>query len=282
MTTRNMLTIFTETDIFSHLNDPGQAFKPKDAIILLVTSGQLKLSCNLEEINCLENCLYFFMRGFVYSIQYMDEHFSCIGMIVPGKFFLENGVAGAIGNSFHTILANRQHPVIINQRESGALSGMLQLLKDFFIPNESLVSYNEILLYQVMSVVHTIAAFCRKYNGAQELQFKRRNVITSGFLHLLQNNIKRERSLQFYARQLTVTADYLARVVKQVTGNTASQLIDNAVIIEAKLLLANPSLSIAQVAQHMAFSDQSVFGRFFRQHTGITPSRYRSQQNVGF
>lgn len=276
MTKRHTLTIFTEADIFSNLKDPTQPFRPKEATILLVTSGQLKVTCNLEEITCRESSLYFFMRGFVYTIENIDDNFSCIGMTVSGKFILENGAGAAISSSFHIITANRQHPIQINQKERNALSSMLQLLKDFFLPNESLFNYNEILLCLVMSILHTIAAFCRKYNGDQVMKFKRRNVITSRFLHLLQSNTKRERSLQFYAGQLAVTPGYLARVVKQVTGNTAGELIDNAVIIEAKLLLANPSLSIAQIAQHMEFSDQSVFGRFFKHHTGVTPTNYRS------
>jgi len=262
--------------MFRHLNDHSQPFRPKEAVILLITSGQLKITCNLEEITCQESSLYFFMRGFVYTIENIDDTFSCIGMTVSGKFFLENGAGGAIGSSFHIIMANRQHPIVINQKERTALSSMLQLLKDFFLPNESLFNYNEILLCQVMTILNTIAAFCRKYNGEQVMKFKRRNVITSGFLNLLQSDTKRERSLQFYAGQLAVTPGYLARVVKQVTGKTAGELIDNAVIIEAKLLLANPSLSIAQIAHHMEFSDQSVFGRFFKHHTGVTPTNYRS------
>jgi AraC-like DNA-binding protein len=47
------------------------------------------------------------------------------------------------------------------------------------------------------------------------------------------------------------------------------------VIVEAKSLLRDPSLTIAQVADMLYFSDQFFFSKFFKRYTGITPSDYR-------
>jgi len=49
------------------------------------------------------------------------------------------------------------------------------------------------------------------------------------------------------------------------------------VIIEAKVLLRTPSYNVAQVAEELHFSDQFFFAKFFKKHTGLTPSQFRAQ-----
>ena len=54
-------------------------------------------------------------------------------------------------------------------------------------------------------------------------------------------------------------------------------LIDEAVILEIKLLLQNTGYSIQEIAYRLHFPDQSYLGRFFRKHTGLSPSRFRKK-----
>ena len=61
----------------------------------------------------------------------------------------------------------------------------------------------------------------------------------------------------------------------KLSGRTAGDYIDELVIVEAKNLLRDPSLTIAQVADRLYFTDQFIFSKFFKRYTGITPSDYR-------
>lgn len=92
---------------------------------------------------------------------------------------------------------------------------------------------------------------------------------------LLQQYNKRERNVSFYARQLNITPKYLSSVVKEVSGKTAARWIDESVILEAKALLKYSGLSIQEIAYQLNFSTQSFFGKYFKQHTGTSPSRYK-------
>ena len=97
-------------------------------------------------------------------------------------------------------------------------------------------------------------------------------------MKILENNFKKERSVQFYADKLFVTTGHLTKVLKDVGGKTAGELIDDAVIMEARILLANPSLTITQVADELQFTDQSIFGKFFKKKIGSSPSKYRKDK----
>jgi AraC family transcriptional activator of pobA len=99
--------------------------------------------------------------------------------------------------------------------------------------------------------------------------------LAAEFKKLVQHHCVAERALTFYARHLCVTASHLSESVKEVTGRTAGEWLTEAVALEAKVLLQNPSLSVAQVADSLHFVDQSTFGKFFKQATGFSPSQYR-------
>ncbi len=84
-----------------------------------------------------------------------------------------------------------------------------------------------------------------------------------------------QRNVQYYANELNVNPKYLTQTVKEVSGKSAGELIDDFVIQEAKLLLTDSSLSISEVGDILHFSDQSFFGKFFKRHTGFSPSEFR-------
>ena len=108
-----------------------------------------------------------------------------------------------------------------------------------------------------------------------EIKQGRCEVLFDEFMSLLQQYNKRERNVSFYAKQLNITPKYLSSVVKEVSGKTAARWIDESVILEAKALLKYSGMSIQEIAYHLNFSTQSFFGKYFKQHTGTSPSRYK-------
>lgn len=115
----------------------------------------------------------------------------------------------------------------------------------------------------------------QRCNGSTKLQYTRKEDISMRFVKLLSDTFREERSVIFYAEQLHVTPRYLSQTVKEVTGKSAGELIDELVVMEAKALLNNASLTIAQVADTLYFSDQFFFSKYFKRHTGMSPSEYR-------
>lgn len=97
------------------------------------------------------------------------------------------------------------------------------------------------------------------------------------FRHLLSKNYKQEHRLEFYADHLHLTPKSLSAAIKKQTGKPAGKWIDDAIILEAKVLLQNKSLSVLQISGMLNFSDQSVFGKFFRAATKMSPVEYRKK-----
>lgn len=99
--------------------------------------------------------------------------------------------------------------------------------------------------------------------------------LTVRFKNALAQQVLTLRSVSEYADQLAVTPNHLNRCVRATTGRTASDLITDMLILEAKVRLRQTSLSVAEIAAQLGFDDGSYFSRVFRKHVGVPPLDYR-------
>ena len=96
------------------------------------------------------------------------------------------------------------------------------------------------------------------------------------FMRILEQNYLKERTVGFYASQMNLTPKYLTTLIRESSGRTAISWIDDYVILEAKNLLKFSTMSIQEIAYYLNFPNQSFFGKYFKNHTGMTPTSYRS------
>lgn len=81
----------------------------------------------------------------------------------------------------------------------------------------------------------------------------------------------------FYAKKMCVSAKHLTMVITDMSGRSAKDWIIEYSILEIKALLRDSDLEIKEVASRTNFQSNSVMTRFFREHTGMTPSEYRER-----
>lgn len=94
---------------------------------------------------------------------------------------------------------------------------------------------------------------------------------------LLETYFRNQRSLSFYAGEMAVTQARLNAACKARAGKTASDLLYERVIIEAKRYLVYTESSVAQIAHLTGFEDPAYFNRFFTQRIGVSPGAFRKQ-----
>ena len=66
-------------------------------------------------------------------------------------------------------------------------------------------------------------------------------------------------------------------VIKEYSGKSAVEWINEFVILEAKIMLKNTDLSIQKIAFRLNFATQSAFGKYFKLQTGMGPKAYRGK-----
>lgn len=96
------------------------------------------------------------------------------------------------------------------------------------------------------------------------------------FVALVHEHCTEQREVAFYADQLCISTRYLSTIIRSVAHSTAKEFIDRSVVLEIKMLLGSTELSVQEIAYRLHFPDQSYLGRFFKKHTGVSPTEFRN------
>jgi len=104
----------------------------------------------------------------------------------------------------------------------------------------------------------------------------KQEVLVENFINHVHKNYNQQRGVEFYTDKLALTPKYLSKVIKDNTGMTAPEWIDNYVTLEAKALLKSTNMTIQQIGDELNFPSQSFFGKYFKRQVGVSPKEYRN------
>lgn len=102
-----------------------------------------------------------------------------------------------------------------------------------------------------------------------------RDAVFQLFMLDLQTNCRTQRNVDFYASRSSLSRKYFSTIVRQVSGQSPSDLIKTVVIGEAKAMLNDKQKSIKAIASSLNFPDSPTFTKYFRRATGMSPKTYR-------
>lgn len=95
------------------------------------------------------------------------------------------------------------------------------------------------------------------------------------FTELLEKNISAQKQVSYYTNSMNLSSYQLNEITKTSVGKTASALIDEYTLLEAKRhLLATPN-QVKEIADQLGYEDPSYFIRFFKKHAGLSPDAFR-------
>jgi AraC-like DNA-binding protein len=166
-------------------------------------------------------------------------------------------------------------------------------------PKESykMYLYKELLMNLVQEIPHAYSKQTRRYHFAgmfcemmaalnkqipeherSDVNRNRSIIIARDFIQMVNADNGSHRSVSYYADRLFYSPKYLCTIVRQVTGKTPIQIINEHAIKEIKQKLKNSDLSIKEIADYFDFSNPSFFGKYVKNHLGISPLQYRLKE----
>lgn len=250
-------------------------------IIIFCISGRIQLEVNLDAFQVGSNSLVLNVPGNIIRVSGVETdernlHFIVVAM---SKSFM-SGVRFDFNRLFNESMALFDNPCITLDRSERRLCREYLDLASVLLTSD-IQNKKEAIGALISSISYVLGSiWTGKLTAAEHKPHapsaKAKNVYDQ-FLRLVTDYHTSERNMKFYADRLCLTPKYLSKLVKTVSGRSAPDWIDAFVILEAKNLLKYSDLSIKQIVAKLNFPNQSVFYKFFKSHTGKTPSQYRNE-----
>ena len=249
-------------------------------ILFFLRKGHFSLDVNLNTYDIHENSLLVVVPGNIVKLSaYKEDHIGDAELLfaLVSKEFLSS-IRFDFNKVFQDTIRMWKNPCITLQGEE------LELAEDYFRLTRKVLSSHqtnkkEILGSLLTSFTYvTLDVWTRQLASAksEESQTSARvNQVFERFIELVTEYHNQERGMAFYADKLCLTPKYLSKLVKLSSGRSAPDWIDSFVILEAKNLLKYSDKPIKEIVYLLNFPNQSVFYKFFKAHTGMTPSEYR-------
>lgn len=248
--------------IKSHLKYPTPLFKPQYNIILHITRGEIRAQVGIDKIAAKKHSVLLMLSNKIVAREYMSKDLEGFCIIAEEAFLVK------LLNKRHLLKLFETHPAITLHRNA----------------HQTIASLNGLLVKEQQQRNHnmdfaaaTLQAMLTKLleQSAAVKSLSRQEEIAFGFKQLLYRHFQEQHHMLFYARELSVSENYLGRCTKSVFLKSPKELWMQAIIQKSQLLLQDNSNEISEIAYLLNFNDPSYFGRLFKQVTGCAPTVYR-------
>ena len=128
-------------------------------------------------------------------------------------------------------------------------------------------------------LLELLSSFFYKYReiifGTDKSKNSKDNILPRFLLHLNQN-FTHQKSVSYYASLENLSVGHFSSLIRSASGHSPIHWIITITINNAKIQLKDKDKSIKEISQALGFPEQFTFRKYFKQHTGMSPSEYRN------
>lgn len=243
--------------------------------LILLTKGEVTINVDYLKFPLQANTLFFILPDHILEVQCKPEDLEGKIMVISKDMLSNMPKKNDDGdNSLQYMFLRKNPSVDLTDEEVSVLDTLFTLIrkraeaKEHLFHKEAIQSLLFHLFFELKNIIF-------KKNDIVPFELSRKEELFQQFLKLMFKHSREEHSVSFYAGKMCITPRYLSAVLKELTGKTTNNWINHSLILDAKILLKTPNMTVQQVSDMLNFSNQSTFGKFFKKHTGQSPAEFR-------
>lgn len=240
--------------------------------IVLVKEGAGKHFIDFKEYAITANSIFFIYPGQVHQV--IPEGLSKGWVLTfTNEFLVRSSITEQLINDVY--LYNNfgeSPPLSLHDHEVEAYELLIKQIMNFYNDGTYSIEAKGSLLKLFLIKSHNLCTLSKNI----ELQsIEHGNPLLRSFKKHIDKYFTTKHKVSDYANMLTVTSDYLNKVVKSLTGKSAKEYIQNRIVVEAKRTLLFTELSNKELSYQLGFEEPSHFSNFFKKNTGVSPIDFR-------
>lgn len=248
-------------------------------LVVYCISGRVKVSVNLKEFEAGEGSLFITVPNNILKVcnipdDGQEHRYVALAMSQEFVSDMKLDFKRVIGEA----MMWAEHPVVrLQETDKAMLAKYMELMAGIV---RSDMEYKDEAVKSMASSMFCLYISIWKRGVSQMKESlpvtTRSKMVFEQFIRLVTEYHTMHRNVGFYADKLCLTPKYLSKLIKTASGRSAPEWIDSYVILESKNLLKYSDMAIKEIVYRLNFPNQSVFYKFFKARTGMTPSEYRN------
>lgn len=253
-------------------HDYSKPHRDNHYLLLMLTHGRFKLNFDFQEIEVTGATLLLIFPGQVHHI--IDAYEPKGWALSFDSSLLDKELQLVMERGFNTPVSLDSTTPFYSQA-----CNLMNLLENLQTGTQDVYTarIKNSLLNALMGLV---AGQLTVFSTANQVKTPRGAVIEQAFMQLLKQYYKVWKQPALYASELHITVAHLSNMVKSITGNSVSTVIQSYSILEAKRLLWFTNLSVKEIGYELGYDEPVYFGKLFKKITGLTPLKFRQQYQV--
>lgn len=253
----------------------NRASRINPLVFSMCMEGKMELAVNMERYSIAPGDMVFIRPNDILQHFHRSDDFSAVFIAINAHSTLD--IISQIKRTLPTHYYIKEIPPIhLEPDERLCIAEYYRLLKTKAAAKNNPMR-REIIINIMRAMIYDLIYILQRRIPHDNSPKGREDQLTELFIRQMENSFREHRDVAYYADKLCLTPKYLSQMVKKATGRTAGQWIDYRVILEAKILLQTTDMTVQQISQELNFPNQSFFGKYFKNLTGISPQKYRKE-----
>jgi len=248
-------------------------FKIDVTTAMICTRGSLKGSVDMKRYTVQAPCFNVVLADQILQYEEISDDFEGLFIVISKRF--SDSLFANVQERLPLFLSVKDNPTIPLSKEG------LDIMKAYYGMFHKIISQknnpNRLEIVRHLTLAFFYHTGSQMHKLPSDEKKSKQELLLKNFLDLVQKHYKRERSVDFYANKICLTPKYLSTVIRQTSGKTAGEWIDEYVVMEAKALLKSTKMTIQQISDELNFPSQSFFGKYFKRQVGISPKEYKKR-----
>ncbi len=252
-------------------------------LIVICTDGMAQFDYDGQQILLRKNDLFLYMAHSVASNFMSSPDFNCRQIWFTRSELWNINMYGEVSLADLTYL--KQHPMVHLTPDD------VQLLDDYFqllcrrMRDCSPMLYKDIVRSLVSTMMLEMLCMMRRdkqqdavsNNPKSTSQGVHKRLLADKFLQMVEQSDGRIRKVDDFAKQLNVTPKYLSTILKETINRRPSMMIEHFTMGAIERRLRYTDMTMQEIANDLNFPNASFFGKYVKEHLGMTPLEYRKK-----